>query len=149
MKTAYWKAAGPLLAARHEPGIAATVRAGQAYVPFSVGGETLLSLGRAVYFAQQGVALVVNASPFGCMPGTMAAALFARFERETGIPVVNLFYEGAGGVNRQLDVFIANLGGRTSPPLLPSAIRSTILPAPAGVEERLLDLDSRTSTTAS
>jgi predicted nucleotide-binding protein (sugar kinase/HSP70/actin superfamily) len=115
MKTAYWKAAGPLLADRYEPGIVATVHAGQAYVPFSVGGETLLSLGRAVHFAEQEVTLVVNASPFGCMPGTMAAALFARFEKETGIPVVNLFYEGAGGVNRQLDVFIANLGGRTSP----------------------------------
>jgi predicted nucleotide-binding protein (sugar kinase/HSP70/actin superfamily) len=116
MKTTYWKAAGPLLADRHEPGIVATVHAGQGYVPFSVGGETLLSLGRAVHFAEQGVALVVNASPFGCMPGTMAAALFARYEKETGIPVVNLFYEGTGGVNRQLDVFIANLGGRTTPP---------------------------------
>jgi len=46
------------------------------------------------------------------MPGTIAAGIFSRLERETGIPVLNLFYEGTGGVNRHLGVFLANLEGR-------------------------------------
>jgi hypothetical protein len=115
IKTEYWKAAGPLLAQRHEPSIADTVRAGQRYLPANVGGETLISLGRAVHFTRQGATLVVNASPFGCLAGTMAAALFARLEKDTGVPVLSLFYEGLGGVNRQLDVFLANIGRGAAP----------------------------------
>jgi predicted CoA-substrate-specific enzyme activase len=122
---AFHHAAGPLLAGRDEPGVASTIQAGQHYIPFNVGGETLISLGRAVHFVRQGARLIVNASPFGCMPGTIAAGLFARFEKETGVPVVNLFYEGTGGANRQLDVFLANLGAR------PDRLSHVRPPAPA------------------
>lgn len=108
----FTRAAGPVLADRHEPRIGETVDAGQRYIPFNVGGETLISLGRAVHFVRQGASLIVNASPFGCMPGTIAAGIFSRFERDAGIPVLNLFYEGTGGVNRHLEVFLANLEGR-------------------------------------
>jgi hypothetical protein len=36
-----------------------------------------------------------------------------------GVPVVNLFYEGTGGMNQQLGVFLANHdpgGARSGPP---------------------------------
>jgi predicted nucleotide-binding protein (sugar kinase/HSP70/actin superfamily) len=124
----FWKAAGSLLAEREEPPIAEIVRAGQPYIPFNVGGEVLISMGRSVHFVRQGVSLVVNASPFGCMAGTIAASLFARFEKDLEVPVLNLFYEGTGGVNQLLDVFLANLGGREAlrPPAVPVTTDVTV-----------------------
>jgi predicted nucleotide-binding protein (sugar kinase/HSP70/actin superfamily) len=106
---AFFRAAGPLLADRHEPRVRETLRAAQQYLPFNVAGEAILTIGRTVHFARQGAALVVNASPFSCMAGTVSSALFTRVEEDLGIPVLNLFYEGNGDENRQLDVFLANL----------------------------------------
>jgi predicted nucleotide-binding protein (sugar kinase/HSP70/actin superfamily) len=104
-----YRAAGRILVDRHEPEVSDTVAAAAPYLTFNIGGEVILSLGRAIKFVEQGAALVVNASPFGCMAGTISAALFARVEKDFGIPVVNPFYEGSGDENRRVEVFLANL----------------------------------------
>jgi predicted CoA-substrate-specific enzyme activase len=108
-EASHYEAAGSILGDRHEPPITQTIEAAQPYLKFSVGGETVLTLGRAVMFARQGAALVVNASPFSCMAGTVTAALLAGVERAHGVPVVNPFYEGTGTENRRIEVFLANL----------------------------------------
>ena len=108
-EASHYEAVGPILADRHEPPITETMSAAQPYLRFSVGGESILTLGRAVMFARQGAALVVNASPFSCMAGTVAAALLAGVERAHGVPIVNPFYEGTGTENRRIEVFLANL----------------------------------------
>lgn len=106
----FMEAAGELLADRHEPHIEEILSEGRRYLPYNTGGESILSLGRAVYFIREGASLVVNASPFGCMAGTICAALFGRMETELGVPVVNLFYDGHGDENRRLRSFLANIG---------------------------------------
>jgi hypothetical protein len=118
-EAAMFHSAGHVVADRHEPSIPETVRAGQRYLPFNIGGESILTLGRAVLFAHGGAALIVNASPFGCMAGTVCTALFSRFESELSIPVVNLFYDGTGEENSKLAVHLANLNDedrRAGPP---------------------------------
>ena len=50
--------------------------------------------------------MVVNVAPFSCMPGTITTALFRQVDAETGTPIVNLFYDGTGGQNRSLEVYL-------------------------------------------
>jgi predicted nucleotide-binding protein (sugar kinase/HSP70/actin superfamily) len=78
------------------------------YMAFYCGGEGKLSIGRAIKFAQQGAAMVVNCAPFGCMPETVATAVFGRVSADVDMPIVSLFYDGSGGQNRRLEVFLNN-----------------------------------------
>ena len=75
-------------------------------------GEALITLGRAVLFARQGAALIVNVAPFGCMPGTITSALCREIQAQTGVPIVSLFYDGEPGMNQRLEVFLAGLSAR-------------------------------------
>ncbi len=101
-------AAGEYLADRHEPDIFHVIEVGRRVLPPQFEGESILTLGRTVCFAEQGARLVVNCAPFGCMPGTITTAVFRRLSRELGIPVVSLFYDGHGNQNRRLAVFLRN-----------------------------------------
>jgi len=127
----FYDAVGPMLADRHEPPIQETIRAAWPYLRFSVGGESLLTLGRAVTLVSQGARLIVNASPFGCMAGTVAAAILAQVEKDTGVTMVNAFYEGTGTENRRLKVFLANL---------PAAAALSGPPKPAHTTRRFFSL---------
>ncbi len=103
-----YAAAGPFLADRHEPDIHEVVDTGSRYMPIQFEGEALITVGRAIKFADQGAAMVVNCAPFGCMPGTLTTALFRKLAPEMGIPVVGMFYDGAGNQNERLRIFLNN-----------------------------------------
>lgn len=103
-----YHAASPLLDDRHEPPIQEIMKEGARVLPANIGGEAILTIGRAVKFAHQKAALVVNVAPFSCMPGTVTTALFRELSVELGLPIVNLFYDGTGGQNRRLEVFLRN-----------------------------------------
>jgi len=106
------KLASPLLDDRHEPSLEATVAAGRHWVPEDFVGETILTLGRAIEFMKQGADLVVNAAPFGCMPGALTSGVLQAVEAEYGVPVASMFYDGeGGGVNDRLATYLANLQG--------------------------------------
>ena len=105
------KAASPFLDDRAEPPIDDVIRDGAHFLPVNFSGEAIITLGRAVQFAGQGVDLVVNVAPFGCMPGTITAGLCREVQARTGIPMVSLFYDGEAGANRRLEVFLAALTG--------------------------------------
>ncbi|MBP1768066.1 MAG: CoA-substrate-specific enzyme activase [Candidatus Aminicenantes bacterium] len=100
-----YRLAEPLLGSRTEPDISETIAAGRPYVPVDFEGESILTLGRAVLFARQGVDVVVNCAPFGCMHGNITSAVFDRISETIGIPVVNTFYDGMGG-NSLLPTFL-------------------------------------------
>lgn len=119
------RAAGPFLADRQEPDLDRVLDEASAYLAHNIGGEALSILGRTALFAREGAALVVNCAPFGCMPGTVTTALFRQLSAAQGMPVVNLFYDGQGGQNRRLEVFLANAVRRREAPTPGS-------PAPAG-----------------
>jgi predicted nucleotide-binding protein (sugar kinase/HSP70/actin superfamily) len=83
-------------------------------MPREFEGETILTVGRASLFAQQEASLIVNCNPFGCMPGTISAALFKKLERELDVPFLNIFYEGARDENKKIEVFLHNINFQPS-----------------------------------
>jgi predicted nucleotide-binding protein (sugar kinase/HSP70/actin superfamily) len=91
---------------REEPEIGEVVEAGRRHLPLNFEGEAILTVGRAVKFIEDGASLVVNCAPFGCMPGAVSSALFQGIEEQTGVPIVNLFYDGAGDLNDLLEVYL-------------------------------------------
>ncbi len=114
----HWmKLASPLLDNRHEPLIERVLKEGSRFVPLDFVGETILTLGRATVFAQDGASMVVNCAPFGCMPGAMTAGVLRHVETETGVPVASLVYDGEHeGVNDRLATYLANLRERKAAP---------------------------------
>jgi len=103
-----YNAASPILDNRHEPKIKEVMAQGGKILPANIGGEAILTVGRSIKFAHQNVIMVINVAPFSCMPGTVTTALFRKLSMELKVPIVNLFYDGTGGQNRRLEVFIKN-----------------------------------------
>jgi predicted nucleotide-binding protein (sugar kinase/HSP70/actin superfamily) len=99
----------PLLEDRREPPVEQVIDEGSRMMPMNFSGEAILTLGRARIFVHQRVALVVNVAPFSCMPGTITAALCRQVQAETNVPMASLFYDGEGGMNQLLAVFLAGL----------------------------------------
>jgi predicted CoA-substrate-specific enzyme activase len=108
----FQEVASPFLDDRREPEIHDVLKEGERYVPMNFLGEAILTLGRAVHFAKQGAAMVVNVAPFGCMPGTITSALCREIQAETSVPIVSLFYDGEPGMNQRLEVFLTGLAQR-------------------------------------
>jgi len=140
----YWehrlyRAAGPFLADRMEPPIDDVLDEAEVYLQRNIGGEALSILGRAIKFAHEGAALVINCAPFGCMPGTITTALFREISRTHHIPVVNMFYDGQGNQNQRLAVYLNNalqtrpIEPRTNAPALPLYPSARRRPQPAAI----------------
>ncbi len=101
---------GRLLQDRHEPPVHEVIEAGEDHIPVEFEGETIITIGRAIRFLQDGAAMVVNAAPFTCMPGALTAGVLRQVQDDLGAPVVSLFYDGTGDVNREVELTLRNLG---------------------------------------
>ena len=77
-----------------EAAISEVLDRGSEYLHPAIKGEAVLSMGRAVEYAEHGFDGVVNVAPFGCMPGAIVNSLMERFRQEYGIPVLKLDYDG-------------------------------------------------------
>jgi predicted CoA-substrate-specific enzyme activase len=97
-----YKQALPFLEDRLESSIEEVLREGERELPINFQGEAILTVGRASLFARDGVSAIVNCLPFGCMPGTLTSALFQSLQERFGLPVINLAYDGKGGINERL-----------------------------------------------
>ncbi len=99
----------------HEPPIKETLSLALPYLKASFQGEAILSMGKSVDFARQGVSGLVNAMPFNCMPGTIVAALLKKFSEDyEGFPYISMSYDGneqAGAITR-LEAFMHQADGR-------------------------------------
>jgi predicted nucleotide-binding protein (sugar kinase/HSP70/actin superfamily) len=67
---------------------------GHTYLTPAVEGEAILSIGRAVEYAENNFNGIVNIIPFGCMPGIIVSLLLHQFRNDTGLPVLNVVIEG-------------------------------------------------------
>ena len=105
----------PLLDERREPAIEKVLHRGEPFIPFNFEGEAILTVGRARLFAEQGAALVVNCSPFSCMPGRITSHIFQTHPEYVGVPVVNLFFDGIGDVSSQVGIYLRSIA-RTHEP---------------------------------
>jgi len=98
----YFNAAKAVLHDRREPTVKEIVEVGAGYLPRQFEGEAILTVGRAILFARQGVSMVVNAAPFGCMPGTLSSSLFLEIKEKFKIPFLSIFYDGDLDVNDKI-----------------------------------------------
>jgi predicted nucleotide-binding protein (sugar kinase/HSP70/actin superfamily) len=92
----------------HEPTTRDILGYASSYVPSTFEGETVLSIGKAVDFAIKGASGVVNAMPFGCMPGTIVTALMRAVSRDLDIPSISLPYDGteSSAIEMQIEAFM-------------------------------------------
>ncbi len=79
---------------RREASTGAILDRADTYITKSIEGESVLSMGRVVEYAEHGFDGVVNVIPFGCMPGTIVSLLLHQFRRHYGLPVLNVVVEG-------------------------------------------------------
>jgi predicted CoA-substrate-specific enzyme activase len=93
----YMEVMRPYLPQRLEPSFEEVVNAGMEYIHHEFEGESILTLGRAVKFFEQGADLVVNVAPFGCMHGHISGSIFERIVSVWKKPVVTSFYDGIVG----------------------------------------------------
>jgi len=91
-----------------EPSTREILRNASPYLDDSFEGEAILSIGKAVDFIKAGVSGIISVMPFGCMPGTIVGALMKGLRRDTGIPCLNIAYDGveASCSSLQLEAFI-------------------------------------------
>lgn len=64
------------------------------YLHDSFEGEAILSIGKSVDLIRRGVSGVINAMPFGCMPGTVVTTLMHSVGRDIGVPFISISYDG-------------------------------------------------------
>lgn len=98
----------------HEPSINEIFKFASPYVPDSFEGETVLSIGKTVDLIKKGVSGIVNAMPFGCMPGAIVTALLRFIQRDYNIPVISLAYDGTKSTVNELwlEAFIETIKKR-------------------------------------
>ncbi|MGR3310073.1 MAG: acyl-CoA dehydratase activase [Candidatus Brocadiales bacterium] len=78
------------------------IKRGKRYLDSSMKGEAILSMGRAVEYAEKEFDGIINLIPFNCMPGTIVNALLERFQKEhDNIPCLKVSLDGQGQTNEE------------------------------------------------
>jgi predicted CoA-substrate-specific enzyme activase len=87
-----------------EPTIKEILKKASPYVHDSFEGETVLSIGKAIDLIENGASGIVNAMPFGCMPGTIVTAFIKTISKEYGIPCISIPYDGTDSPTTELQL---------------------------------------------
>ncbi len=98
-----------LLRNAYEPTSAEVLEMASPYIHRSLEGEAVMTIGKAVDFANKGLSGIVTIMPFTCMPGTMSHAIMRLVrEDEGGIPTLNMVYDGSeqGTALTRLEAFM-------------------------------------------
>lgn len=91
-----------------EPSTKEILKKASLYVHDSFEGETILSVGKAIDLIERGASGIINAMPFGCMPGTIVTALLKRLSRDYGVPSISIPYDGteSPAIELQIEAFM-------------------------------------------
>jgi predicted CoA-substrate-specific enzyme activase len=91
-----------------EPGTEQILKKASPYLHNSFEGEAILSIGKCVDLFERGASGIINAMPFGCMPGTIVTALLRGINKDYGIPCISIPYDGTESptVEIQLEAFM-------------------------------------------
>ncbi|PIE32262.1 CoA activase [candidate division KSB3 bacterium] len=79
------------------------------YVDRSFEGETVLSIGKAIDYYHHNVSGIINAMPFGCMPGIIVTAILKKIRDDyENIPIISIAYDGTqhAGTETRLEAFM-------------------------------------------
>jgi predicted nucleotide-binding protein (sugar kinase/HSP70/actin superfamily) len=78
------------------------------YEPF-LATEAVLSMGKAIDFAEHGLSGILNIMPFSCMPGIITAGMAPRIRTDLdNIPWLDIIYDAQGetNINTRLEAFM-------------------------------------------
>ncbi len=91
-----------------EPDTKEILKKASPYIHSSFEGEAILSIGKCIDLLQRGASGIINAMPFGCMPGTIVTALLRGVSRDYEIPCMNIPYDGteSATIEIQLEAFM-------------------------------------------
>jgi len=79
------------------------------YIKRPIRGEAVLSMGRAVEYAQENFDGVVNLVPFNCMPGAIVNSLLTKYRKDyPDMPILKLAFDGLeqGSEQTRLEAFM-------------------------------------------
>ena len=95
----------PMFCNRREPSTTEIVQQGSNYVPREFEGESLVTLGRAKIFQQNGADLIINCSSLGCMHGNITSTFFEHWMDHNDCPLIDCTFDGLVGDNN-LPIYI-------------------------------------------
>ncbi len=87
-----------------EPTVKEIIRKASPYIHESFEGEAILSIGKAIDMIERGAAGIVNAMPFGCMPGTVVTAIMRAVSEQYGVPSISIPYDGTESPTTELQL---------------------------------------------
>ena len=92
----------------HEPDTADLLKKAVKYVDETFEGETVLSIGKSIDLIDHGANGIINAMPFGCMPGTIVTALMRAVSRDYNVPTISVPFDGSESATMvlQLEAFM-------------------------------------------
>ncbi|MBI5076014.1 MAG: CoA protein activase [Nitrospirae bacterium] len=92
----------------HEPDTRTVMQNARPYIHPTFEGEAILSIGKSIDLIRRGASGIVNAMPFGCMPGTIVNALLRGVKNNHKIPCLSIPYDGTESLTTeiQLEAFI-------------------------------------------
>ncbi|MDD5013860.1 MAG: acyl-CoA dehydratase activase-related protein [Atribacterota bacterium] len=88
---------------------------GEKYIRHYIGGEAIVSMGKAVDFAKRELDGIISVIPFNCMPGLIVAGFIPEFRKNNhNIPFVSIEYDGFRDNTREIriDTFVAQVKER-------------------------------------
>ncbi|HYA31513.1 MAG TPA: acyl-CoA dehydratase activase-related protein, partial [Thermodesulfovibrionales bacterium] len=91
-----------------EPDTSEILKQASPYLHDSFEGEAILSIGKSIDLIQRGASGIINAMPFGCMPGTVVTTLMHGVSRDYGVPCISMPYDGteSATIEIQLEAFM-------------------------------------------
>ncbi len=88
---------------------------GEKYIRHYIGGETIVSMGKAIDYVKRGLDGIISVIPFNCMPGLTVAGFIPKFRKDNNnIPFVSIEYDGFQDSTREMriDTFVAQIKER-------------------------------------
>lgn len=92
-----------------EPHVTEVLKYAEPYLPqWGALGEMVLSTGGAVYLYHQGADGIIDISPFTCMNGIVAEAIYPRVSKDhDGIPIRVFYFDGTNSdLDRDVGIFL-------------------------------------------
>lgn len=99
----------PMLDHPCEPPVGRLMDSIRPYFSPDLANECLLSMGKTIALAREGVCGVINVMPFGCMPGTITAGMAPRIRADLAhLPWLDIAFDTQGGTNltTRLEAFV-------------------------------------------
>ena len=88
---------------------------GEKYIRHYIGGEAIVSMGKAVDYVKRGLDGIISVIPFNCMPGLTVAGFIPKFRKDNNnIPFVSVEYDGFQDSTREMriDTFVVQVKER-------------------------------------